>query len=60
MNRGLPSAARLASALLDFGPSLELCPHTAAHRQLPRLLPPARAYGYRWEDLHEDAYARFT
>jgi hypothetical protein len=55
MIRGLPSLARLAWALLDFCPGLELRPRTVACRQNLRLLLPARAYIYRREDLHEDA-----
>jgi hypothetical protein len=60
MIRGLPSLARLAWALLDFGPGLELCPRTAALRQHLRLLLLARVYIYRREDLHEDANAIFN
>jgi hypothetical protein len=56
---GLPSLARLALALLDFGPGLELRLRTAALRQHLRLLLSARAYIYRQKDLHEDANARF-
>jgi hypothetical protein len=59
MIRGLPSLARLALALLNFGPGLELRPRTAALRQHLRLLLPTRVYIYRQEDLHEDANARF-
>jgi hypothetical protein len=59
MIRGLPFLARLAWALLDFGPGLELRPRTAAPRRHIRFLLPARAYLYRREDLHEDASARF-
>jgi hypothetical protein len=60
INRGLPSLARLAWALLDFGPGLALQRRSARSRQLLRLLLPARAYSYRREDLHEDASARFN
>jgi hypothetical protein len=60
MIRGLPSLARLALALLDFGLGLKLRPRTAALRQHLRLRLPARAYIYRQEDLHEDANARFN
>jgi hypothetical protein len=59
MFRGLPSLARLALALLDLGPGLELRTRAAALRQVLRLLLPAQAYIYRQEDLHEDANARF-
>jgi hypothetical protein len=55
MNQGLPSQARLALALLDLGPGLELCPRTAALRRYLRLLLPARAHVYRQKDLHEYA-----
>jgi hypothetical protein len=60
MFRGLSSLVKLALALLDFGPGLELRPHNAAHRQHIRLLLPARAYSYHREDLHDDANARFN
>jgi hypothetical protein len=43
------------SALLDFGPGLNLRTRAATLRQHLRLLLPARAYIYRQEDLHEDA-----
>jgi hypothetical protein len=59
MIRGLPSLARLALGLLDFGRGLKLRPRTAAFRQHLRPLLPARAYIYRREDLHEYANARF-
>jgi hypothetical protein len=60
MIRGLPSLARLALGLLDFGPGPELRPCTTALRQHLRLFLSARAYSYRLEDLHEDANARFN
>jgi hypothetical protein len=60
MIRGLPSMARLALALLDFGPGLALQRRVARLRQLLRLLHPAHAYNYRSRDLHEDANARFN
>jgi hypothetical protein len=56
---GLPSLASWPWALLHFGPGLELRPHTVALRPHLRLLLLARACIYRWEDLHEDANARF-
>jgi hypothetical protein len=59
MIRGLPLLARLALALLDLGPGLELCPRIAALRRHLRLLLPARAYVYRRKVLHKDANARF-
>jgi hypothetical protein len=59
MIRGLPSLARLALALLDLGPGLELRPRTAALRQHLRFLLPARAYVYHRKDIHKDANARF-
>jgi hypothetical protein len=55
MIRGLPSLARLALALLDLGPGLELRPRTAALCRHLRLLLPARTSVYRQKDLHEDA-----
>jgi hypothetical protein len=59
MIRGMPSMARLALALLDFGPGLALQRRGARLRQLLRLLLPAHVYNYRSRDLHEDANARF-
>jgi hypothetical protein len=55
----MPSMARLALALLDFGPGLALQRRGARLRQLLRLLLPAHVYNYRSRDLHEDANARF-
>jgi hypothetical protein len=60
MIRGLPSLARLAWALPDFGPGLALQRCSAHLRQLLRLLLSAHAYSYRRDDLHEDANARFN
>jgi hypothetical protein len=41
-------------------PGLALQQRSACLYQLLRLLLPAQAYGYRREDLHEDANARFN
>jgi hypothetical protein len=60
MIRGLPSSARLAWALLNFGSGLALQRHSARLRQLLRVLLPAHTYNYRREDLHKDANARFN
>jgi hypothetical protein len=60
MIRGLASMARLAWALLDFGPRLALPRRGARLCQLLHLLLPAHVYSNRSGDLHEDANARFN
>jgi hypothetical protein len=55
MVRDLPSLARLALALLDFGPGLALQRRSARLRQLLCLLLPPHAYSYYRKDLHEGA-----
>jgi hypothetical protein len=55
MTWGLPSWTRLALSPSEFWSRSCSTARSARLRQLLRLLLPARAYGYRQEDLHEDA-----